>query len=1217
MTKAQWTDFLRAILKSKGRYISLIFIVALGTAFFTGVRSAEPDMTASADRYYDETSLMDVRILGTLGLTEDDLIAIANTDGILHAEGGHATEALSATKNDTLVVNVMSLSEHINQMTITAGRLPKNENECFLDASVMNAGNFKLGDTFVMTGENGDAHSDLKHGSYTIVGYGTWSWYLSWTRGSASIGDGSLDGFVVVPKTAFDMDCYTVIYATVQDVKNLNSFSKAYEEAINLVTERIEEIASDRCTIRYTQLFQDASKLIEDAKTEIKKGEQQLLDAKKLLTDAEAEYEESVKKLEDGRMSYNSNLQAFKDGQEKLKAAKAELDAGKTEYQNGLVAYAEGQKDLEKAKEELAAKKLELEAKTKEYEDAVAEYQEARVPLDEALAILETKQQEFDTAQAQYEAGRNEYDAKKAELDAAKTALDNGWTQLANAEADLKTAQTLLDKFSGSLDTNSETYRNLYAELQAAQATLERERTGLVEKQAQYDAAQEQMQAASERLASAAAELEENEAILEAAWEEVAPFIAEMEAAQAQLDDAKAQLDAGRAAIANAQQQIADGELTLIQKKQELEEASVKITEGEATYLEGMAELETSQEKLNNARAQLNKAEADLQQAREDINAGWSEYYAEVDEAEQKLEEARQEVADGEQNLSELDEGQWYVLGRDSIQTSVEYGLDAERIGAIGDVLPIIFFLVAALVSLTTMTRMVEEERTLIGTMKALGYDKMSIAAKYILYAFSATLIGGILGVIIGSKFLPYVIMVAYGMLYSNVQYTLLPLHWELCITAISLAMLCTVGAAYFACYKELRSTPAALMRPPVPKQGKRVFLENFPGIWNKLNFSTKATIRNLIRYKKRFFMTVFGIGGCMAILLACFGLRDSISVIAKKQYQNVWTYSAALGIDENVSAQEQNELLASMLAQNADVESGLSARYVSVDVSSAMCEKSVHLYVIPDTENLHTYLNLHDRETQTTLELSDNGVVLSEKLANMLGVGPGDTFSYHVSSTNKKDVTVLGLAENYTGHCLYMTAAQFESLYGHAPLYNILYLEFAEGMVSARQQELASQMLTNDAVTSVTLVKDSTASLNDMVSSLNMVVWVMIVASGLLAFVVLFNLNNINISERRRELATLKVLGFYDKEVAMYVYRENIILTIFGIGLGLVMGSFLHRYLVSTLEVDLIMFGRSIEPISFVSSIVLTALFALLVNIAMYYKLQEIDMIESLKSVE
>lgn len=1217
MTKAQWTDFIRAIIKSKGRYISLIFIVALGTAFFTGVRSAEPDMTASADKYYDETSLMDVRILGTLGLTMEDLNAIADTSGILHAEGGHATEVLAMTESDHLVVNVMSLSENLNQMTVTEGRMPEAENECFLDASVMTAGGFEIGDTFRMYDEEGNAPGDLKHDSYTIVGYGTWSWYLSWTRGSASIGDGSLDGFVVIPEAAFDMDYYTVIYATVQDVKNLNSFSEAYEDAINLVTDRIEEIAGDRCSIRYNQLYDDASKLINDAKQEIADGEQKLQDAEQELQDAEAEYAEGWQDYQDGKDAYQNGLTAYQNGKNQLDQAKKELDSGKAEYQSGLKAYNDAKDLIAKNKQELDAKKKEFAAKTEEVAAAEAEYAIAKAQVDESQAKLNEKQKEFDAAEAEYQAARALYDEKKAELDAAKVALDDGWNTVNSTEATLSTLKSQLEQIGELTGTDNEVYQALYSQILAAQAQLEVERAGLVEKQAQYDEAEAQLIPARDQLNTVAGQLDENGVALEEAKAELAPFVKELNEVRAQLDSANAQLKEGSAAIAAAEKEIADGEKTLIGKQQELENANKTIQDGEKAYNDGMKELLQSQTQLNNSKAELDKAQADLESARQEIEDGWKEYEEEAEEAYQRLEEARQEVADGEKELAELEEGEWYVLGRDSIQTSVEYGLDAERVGAIGDVLPVIFFLVAALVSLTTMTRMVEEERTLIGTMKALGYGKLSIAAKYILYAFSATLIGGILGVIIGSKFLPYVIMVAYGMLYSNVQYTLLPLHWELCVTAISLAMLCTVGAAFFACYKELMATPAALMRPPVPKQGKRVFLEYFPGIWGRLNFSMKATIRNLVRYKKRFFMTVFGIGGCMAILLACFGLRDSISVIAKKQYQNIWTYSASCGIDEDVDVSEQEAFLDSVLQTHADVESGMFGRYVSVDISSPTAEKTVHLYVVSDTENVQDYLNLHDRETEAPLSLTDEGVILTEKVANTLGVAPGDSFSYHVSSTQKKDVTVLALTENYTGHCLYMTAGMYEALHGEAPLYNILYLEFNEDMKEARQQELASQLLMDDTVTSVTLVKDSLESLNDMVSSLNMVVWVLIVAAGLLAFVVLFNLNNINISERRRELATLKVLGFFDKEVAMYVYRENIILTIFGIVLGLFLGAGLHQYLVSTLEVELIMFGRSIEPISYISSVVLTALFALLVNIAMYYKLQEIDMIESLKSVE
>lgn len=1217
MTKAQWTDFIRAIKKSKGRYISLIFIVALGTAFFTGVRSAEPDMIASADKYYDDSNLMDVRVLGTLGLTEEDLAAISDTEGIYHAEGGYATELLAVAEGDRLVVNVMSQSENLNQMTLEKGRMPESPDECFLDAGVMTAGGYQIGDTITLTDEDGSVPDALVGDSFTIVGSGTWSWYLSWTRGSASIGDGSLDGFMVVPEEAFDLEYYTVIYATVQGVETLSSFSDSYKEAVDLVTDRIKEIAGDRCYIRYSEIYEDAQQIIDDAKQKIADGEQELQDAEQSLKDAEEEYAEGLESFKDGKAAYEDGLTGYQEGKDKLEQAKKDLEAGKAEYEDGLKAYQEAEQTLGKSKQELDSKKQELDAKSTELAEAEQEYAEAKETLDQAEAYLAEQEQELTEAQAQYQAAQATYEEKEAELQEAKTSLDSGWQAVNEAEAMLSSLKTQMDQIEAEQGTDSDQYKLFYTLWSEGNSQLNQQKVELEKKQAEYDDAAAQMAAAKKKLDETAVQLEEGQAQLEAAKQELAEKTELLAEKRQQLDSANAQLKEGSDAIAAAQQEIESGEKTLQEKKEQLDSAGETIKSGEQTYNENAQKLKDSLSKLENSKEKLEKAETELKDARQELDDGWLEYEEEAQKAGEQLEKARQEVADGEQKLAELEEGEWYVLGRDSIQTSVEYSLDAERVGAIGDVLPVIFFLVAALVSLTTMTRMVEEERTLIGTMKALGYGKFSIAAKYILYALSATLIGGILGVVIGSKFLPYVIMIAYGMLYSNVQYKLLPLHMDLCVSAISLAMLCTVGAAFFACYKELLSTPAALMRPPAPKQGKRVFLEYFPSVWNRLNFSMKATIRNLVRYKKRFFMTVFGIGGCMAILLACFGLRDSISVIAKNQYTSIWTYSASCGIDEDMELEQQKQFVDTITQEQPEIQSGMLGRKVTVDVSTELAAKTIYLYVVEDPGRMQAYLNMHDRITQEPYTLTDDGVILTEKLANTLGVAAGDTFVMNVSSTEQKNVTVTAITENYTSHCVYMTAGLYETLYEEAPKFNQLYLLFEDGLKEARQLKLAEYLMGDDTVTSVTLVEQQLDSLNDMVGSLNLVVWVLIVAAGLLAFVVLFNLNNINISERRRELATLKVLGFFDDEVAMYVYRENIILTVFGIILGLFLGTWLHQYLVSTLEVDLIMFGREVTPLSYVWSVLLTILFALLVNAAMYKKLQQIDMIESLKSVE
>ena len=1214
MKKAQRTDLIRAIRKSKGRFLSLLFIVALGTAFFTGVRSAEPDMIASADKYYDESNLMDVRILGTLGLTEDDVAAIADTEGITAAEGGYSTEVLAVLEDSTLVMNVMSPSESMNQMTIWEGRMPESSDECFMDAGLMIAKGYEIGDTITLTDEKGSAPAQLVHDSYTIVGSGTWSWYLSWSRGSASIGDGSLDAFMVVPEEAFDMDYYTVVYAMVSGVKELNTFSDAYDEAVKLVTDRIEEIAGDRCEIRYSEVYEDAQKTLQDAREALSEGEKELEDAEKKLLDAEEEYSEGLKTYEDSVKAYEDGMKAYEEGKNSLAQAKAELDQGKADYQAGLKAYEDAQQTLEAGRSELSARREELNNMSAQVEEGYENLSAAELQLSRAQSKYEQQKRDYEASKAEYDAGMDSYRENKAQLDAQKEQLDAGWDQVAEAQAQLDQLQAQMDQVAEEEGTSSETYQQLQAEWTELNSQVEAQQQELNAAQAEYDAAAEELAAAKAELDTAKAQLDDAAAQLDAANRELTETSAELSAQKAQLDEAERQITEGWAAIAAVREELDTGEEQLREQKALLDQAEKSILEGEQAYNAGIQTLRTSEQQLQNAQKQLKEGQIELQEARQELDDGWLEYKNAARDADEQLEEARQEIADGEKQLTELEEGKWYVLGRDSVQTSVEFSLDAERIGAIGKVFPVIFFLVAARVSLTTMTRMIEEERTLIGTMKALGYSKLSIASKYILYALSATLIGGVIGVIVGSKLLPYVIMLAYSMLYSNIQYTVMPLHFGLCVSAIGLAVLCTVGAAFLACYKEMLSTPASLMRPPAPKQGKRVFLERLPFIWNRMNFSMKSTIRNLVRYKKRFFMTVFGIGGCMAILLASFGLRDSISVIAENQYRNIWTYSAACGIDEDAAPEEQRAFVEQVVVEQEGIGSGMLARLVSLDVYTEQAEKMVNLYVVDDTEQMNLYLDMHDRVTQEPYQLTDEGVILTEKLANTLGVQVGDRFTLKFSSTKHVDAVVTALTENYMNHCVYMTKGLYETLYGQAPEYNQLLLKFTDG---ADQQLLAESLLGEELVISVSLVEELQDALNDMIGALNLVVWVLIAAAGLLVFVVLFNLNNINISERRRELASLKVLGFFNMDVAMYVYRENIFLTIFGILLGLFLGTWLHQYLITTLEVELIMFGREINSISYLYSTLFTIAFAVLVNIGMYKKLKQIDMIESLKSVE
>ena len=1167
MKKAQWTDFFREIKKSKGRYLSLIFIVFLGTAFYTGIKSAEPDMMASADRYYDESNLMDVRVLGTLGLTEDDVQAIEDVEGIQAVDGGYSTEELAVFEDDELIINVFSPCDDINRMSIRQGRMPKAANECFMDDSLMLRKGYELGDKITLTGEEGGKPENLKGDTYTIVGSGTWSWYLSWDRGAASIGDGSLDAFMVVPEKAFDMDCYTVIYAMVDDVKGLNTFSDPYEDAVTLVVDAIEDIADERCVIRYTQIYEDAKEVLDDARKKLAEGEQELADAKQKLIDGQSEFEEGWKEYEDGVK---------------------ELDDGQKEYEKGV-------RELEKAKEKIDSGKKEiekqwatLEKNSNQIEDGMSQIRDGEKQIEAAEKQIAEQEQTLQSAQEEWNAGWEQYESGLEQLEAQKPGLDQGWQALNELKAQLDTLEAQMKLVEESEGVESVNYQTLKAQYDQMYAIYVEQKQTLEGHQAAYDQGLAELEAAKEQLLASKAQMEEG-------WEQLEEGKAELESQKQLLVEKKAELEAGK-------KQLEEGRKQLVKAQEEIEE-------GEREYQAGIKQLEEAKAQIEEGRKELAEAKEILLDAKKELEDGWKEYYEGEEEALEKFADARKEIADGEKELNDLEVGEWFVLDRNSIQTRVEYGMDAERIGAIGNVFPVIFFLVAALVSLTTMTRMIEEERTIIGTMKALGYGKLAIASKYMLYACSATLIGGVFGVIVGGKFLPYVIMEAYGMLYSNIPYILTPIHVGHSLTAIGLALLCTVGAAGAACYKELLSTPASLMRPPAPKQGKRVFLENITFLWSRLNFTMKSTLRNLIRYKKRFFMTVLGIGGCMSILLLSFGLRDSISAIVDNQYKRISTYSSICGIDE-----EEADKLATVISGNEDITAGSLAYQTSIDVKGPEGEKTPYIFVLEDMEHLNDYIKMQERVSGKKVKLTNVGVVLTEKLAKMVGVKVGDTVSVEVSDGHFADVKVTGITENYLDHYVYMTPEFYEEIHKESIEYNLMVLKHAE---NADEGEVSRYLLKQDFVNSVTMVSNLQESVDGMMNALDDVIWILIVAAGLLVFVVLFNLNNINISERRRELASLKVLGFSDMEVAKYVYRENIFLTFFGMVAGVFMGIALHRYLILTVEVEQIMFGREIWPMSYVYSIAFTIAFSFFVNVVMYYKLKKIDMVESLKSVE
>ncbi|MHB8132305.1 MAG: ABC transporter permease, partial [Mobilitalea sp.] len=599
--------------------------------------------------------------------------------------------------------------------------------------------------------------------------------------------------------------------------------------------------------------------------------------------------------------------------------------------------------------------------------------------------------------------------------------------------------------------------------------------------------------------------------------------------------------------------------------------------------------------------------EEELQAAKQAIEEGKLE-------AEKKFTEADSEILDAETELAKLKAPTWYVLDRGSIEAYVEYEQNADRIGAIGEVFPAIFFLVAALISLTTMTRMVEEQRMQIGTLKALGYSKIAIARKYILYALLASIGGSIFGAVIGLKILPTVIITAYKSLYHNIPEVITPFNTYYAVLATTFAVLCVGLATFLACYKELLEKPAELMRPEAPKNGKRVLLERVPFIWNRLTFTWKATIRNLLRYKKRFFMTIFGIGGCMALLLVGFGLKDSIFVIYTRQFDEIMVYDASISVDSEAT-ESQIVDLETEIKSNEFVASSTKIRNIAVDISYKGETKSVTMFVPENVLEFEDYIVFRKRVGHMKYTLDDSGAILTEQIAKKLGIDVGDKITLK-EGDNEVEINVSAITENYMTHYIYITPALYQTLFDKEPKYNEFFLMMPE-VDAAKELQVGNKLLQIPAAGGVFYTRYYQDLMSNVLVSLNIVVWVLILAAGALAFIVLYNLNNININERRRELATIKVLGFYNNEMAAYVYRENIILTIIGAAFGVIFGIILHHYVIITVEIDQVMFGRNIDPSSFLYSILLTFLFSAFVNFVMFFKLKKIDMVESLKSVE
>lgn len=1271
--KAIHKEFWMEIRKSKARFISIFFIVALGVAFFSGIQASSPDMRYSGDAYYDETSLMDLKVVGTMGLTPEDVKALSEVDGVQLAEGAYSTDVMCGENESQKILHIESINQDVNKLTVSEGRLPEKSGELFLDEEFAAGQGYKVGDVLSLReGEDGEL---LKTTEYTVTGIGRSPLYISFNRGNTTLGTGEINGFAYILPQDFEQEIYTQIYLLVHGARELTSYTDGYENLIDKVMEKVEGIADIRCQARLEEVKADAQAEIDDARKELEDGkkeaEEKLADARKELEDGEKELEDGRKEYEDGKQQLADAKKELEDGKQQLADAKNEVSNGWNQIASARNQVAAGQAELESAQSEvnsglaeINSNQKKLDKSAKKLEKAKKQLSDGEAQIEKAKADLNANQVALDASRAEIAAGKQQIENARTDLNAKRQQCQDGLAAVAAGEAELPGAEAAVAQAQEQLNALTAQTESAEAQYEAAVNSGEASEEELEALLAQLTALQGQTAQVQAQVSEAAAALEGNRQQLAATRSELEANIGAIDAGIAALPEQEAQLTAAESQLADGQAQIDQGWAELKAQEEKLEPARKEIAQGEKELAGGQAQIDEAKKKLEAGQAEINANAARLASAQAEIDSNVQRLASgeqeikdnekkladgeqEIRDNEKKLEDAKKEIEDGEKELAdgrkeyedaekeaneeieenekkladaqkELDDlklPEWMVTNRGGLPEYSDYGDNADRIRNIGQVFPVIFFLVAALISLTTMTRMVEEQRTQIGTMKALGYGKSAIAMKYICYALLATVGGSIFGVLIGEKILPYIIITAYGIMYHNVSNSMrIDYEFKFAMIASAAAIVCTVGATLFACGKELRETPASLMRPPTPKEGKRILAERITFIWKRLSFTWKSSLRNLFRYKKRLFMTIFGIAGSMGLMLVGFGLRDSIMDVAVRQYEELQHYEANVIEDEDATEQEKEEVSV-FLENHEKVDHCSRVQFTKMTAPRGSSNISVYVYVPESMENFKKDVTLQNRTTKEQYELSDEGAAISEKTANLLGLQVGDEITLKRSGKEYK-ARVAVITENYMSHYVYMTPAVYEETFRESPDYGNIVFKMKEEYKDDLDQ-VGKEILTYPGALSISYTSSLVGQLERMLSTLGSVIVVLIVSAGLLAFVVLYNLNNINITERQRELATLKVLGFYDGEVSQYVFRENILLTVIGILCGIFFGIFLHRYVITTVEVDAVMFGRNIKPISFVYSGILTCGFSLFVNLTMHMKLKKIDMVESLKSVE
>lgn len=1212
-----WTkNNLREVKHTWERYVAILAIIALGVAFFAGLVITRDAMVATLDKYLTDYKMYDYRLLSTVGFDKEDSNHFSSLEGIKSAEASISVDFIAQLpeENGQIILKANSITNESNKLDLISGDLPSKSDECVVDSMYFSPD--YIGETILVSSENEDETIEsFSHSKYTIVGTVKSPVYISPQRGTTNLASGSLDAFIYIPEDGFNTEYYTEIYVKLEE--DASPYSQEYASLLDFYEPNIQTALDSNAKERFDQIVDEANEKIAEGEEEYQDGYKEYLSEKEK---AILELDDAYNKLVDGQKGIDEN-------REKLLDAEKELKDGWKKYYDGLKQYEEGLEEYNKTKtnslKTLQDSQIEIDENKTKVSNGIKEIEES--------GVRDTYTQLLDS-QSKLKDAKNELESNKVNIEYAKTELEklesskefiyirgvlDEFDNLANAKLALEKEKlemlmpgsilyelqaleeelSILDQIDRSelsevqkaqLETNIKNTKSEITNLKNdSRYIMTTEHFMLIDLSLNYLYLKESIDIFYGSEKEINANLEQVEAgIKEIEESGVLETYTQLKETLVELDKAQAELDTG---LATANLEFEKAETDLNSAKSELDEAYETLTDSQKEYDNGKKSLEDGQEEIDDGLKEYEEGRIKAQD--------------EFAEAEEELKSAQLEIEDAKKKVADLEAPTTYIFDRSHNSGYSSFDNDSAVVAGVAKVLPIFFFLVAALVCSSTMSRMVDEQRTQIGTLKALGYSNKNITYKYVFYAGSAALAGCIIGYFLGTKFFPMAIWIAYGMLY-NFAPLVFVFDINLALISLVVSLLCSSGVTYLTCKNELLQAPAQLIRPKSPKPGKRILLERIPAIWKNISFLRKVSIRNIFRYKKRLLMTIMGIAGCTALILAALGIKDSIGNIANYQFDDIMTYDYEIYYLDELDKDDKKKH-EDLLSENI---------FVTKETFELVKDNKTKTFnlISTDDESISNIINFHYNGEVLSYP-KDGEVLLSQKLAEEAGVSICDTVTIKISDTKNVDATIGGIFENYIDNYMYMTDNTYKMLFNEEA-------EHLNSFAKVGEKDLdntAKILLEDENITTVMSTQLVRDMVDDAMISLDYVIWLVLGFALALAFVVVYNLNNINITERAREIATLKVLGFYPKETHAYVYRENIILTTLGIITGLLLGNWLLTFIMNQIQVDFVSFKQQISPISFLVAIIITFLITILVNQILRGKIDKINMTESLSSGE